>query len=320
MLYLAVDGGGTKLVVLLFDEKLHLISHAETGGTNTNFRPEEDVRRDINKALDECLGASHPVIENVVGVTVGGMKILNKVLAEHAEIKNFSLSGEAAISIPAGTGEKYGVLALSGTGSGVQALQPNWQDYVGGWGMNIGDEASGYDIGVKAIRAAIYGLDGRGISTSLTALLMEEWKLSKLWDCIERIRSSPDPRRLIASVTKIVSHAADGGDETAIRLYREAGLEMAYMAKILLSRRDGIWIGPIVASGGVWKGSRLMFDTFTASIHETYPAAEVTLPVFDPVIGGVVLQAFANGMKKEDFWENLKPLFRDYLYFKDVKK
>ena len=106
------------------------------------------------------------------------------------------------------------------------------------------------------------------------------------------------------------------GDAVARSLYEKAAHELAHMTVTILARHHGEYEGPIVVSGGVWKGSALMFDAYRREVLGAYPHAEIVMPVFDPVVGGVVWQAFANGLKKEAFWETLQRNFRQYLYQK----
>lgn len=316
MLYLTADGGGTKLVTLLFDDQLRLISSGISGGTNTNFRPPDAVLADMQAAVDACVGDSHPVIENAVCVIVGPTDEFLSCVRRRAELKQVTPLGEGSLSLAAGAGVQYGVLALAGTGSDVFMIQPGYHDTIGGWGTVLGDEGGGYDLGVAALRAAIYAEDGRGEATALLPLIKEKWKLHELWEIVPIVYGSSDQRRLVASVSHLVERAAAMGDAVALSLYEKAAHELAHMTVTILDRHRGEYEGPIVVSGGVWKGSPLMFDAYRREVLGAYPHAEVVMPMFDPVVGGVVWQAFANGMKKEQFWDALRQNFGQYLYQK----
>ena len=91
MLYLTADGGGTKLVTLLFDDQLRLISSGISGGTNTNFRPPDAVLADMQAAVDACVGDSHPVIENAVCVIVGPTDEFLSCVRRRAELKAYRI-------------------------------------------------------------------------------------------------------------------------------------------------------------------------------------------------------------------------------------
>jgi hypothetical protein len=89
---------------------------------------------------------------------------------------------------------------------------------------------------------------------------------------------------------------------------------MALMAVTLLGKHDGKLEGSVVVSGGVWKGCSAMFHTFSEFVHKKYPDTKITLPAFEPVVGGVVLQLLERGLVKEDFWNTLFVNFSEFQY------
>ena len=151
----------------------------------------------------------------------------------------------------------------------------------------------------------------------LLPMIYEEWRLQKLWGMVPLVYGSSDSRRLVASVARLVSRAAAAGDPVALSLYQNAAHQMAHMTICLLQRHGGRFEGPIVVSGGVWKGSPYMFECFRREVSAVFPDAEVLMPVFEPVVGGVVLQALENGMEKDDFWSALQREYRHYRYDAD---
>jgi N-acetylglucosamine kinase-like BadF-type ATPase len=54
-MYLSVDGGGSKLRMLLADYGLNPVNSMELGGVNTNFMPERDARRAFGEAAERCI-------------------------------------------------------------------------------------------------------------------------------------------------------------------------------------------------------------------------------------------------------------------------
>jgi len=314
MLYMSADGGGTKLIVLLYDENFRLISKGVSGGTNVNFRPLEDVREDMRDALYQCLGDSHPVIEMLSCVIVGPGEVFLEEAKKLADIRRFDLVNEGQMALMAGAGTKWGMLALSGTGSDVFVLQPEWTDFIGGWGTILGDEGSGYDLGAKALRAAIWAHDGRGPDSLILPYLMEAWKLQVPWDMVPKVYGERDPRRLVASVTRIAAKAACDGDEVAKKLFADAGHELALLVRAVMKKhRDGIE-GPVVISGGTWKGYSGMYDAFREEVNTWHPELVILKPEFEPIIGGLVWQAMERGMKKEEFWPVLQKEYGEYRY------
>ena len=314
MYYVTADGGGTKLIAILYDENFNILSVGRAGGTNLNFRSLEDIRADMKKAAEECAGGKTDQIESADFVIVGPKEEFTTALSGAAKLKNHTVLNEGQAALMAGTGEKYGLLALAGTGSDVFLLQSDHNDFIGGWGSVLGDEGGGFDVGMQSLRAAIYAEDGRGEKTLLLPLIKEEWKLDKLWDMVEKVYHTNDQRRLVASVTRVTAKAAAMGDEIALELYRKAAYEIWRLTRVVLEKNNGHIEGKICTSGGVWKGSPVMYEEYVRLVKNEFPDAEIVKPVFDPCIGGMVWRAIERGIKKEEYWPLLLKNCSEFRY------
>lgn len=311
--YIAADGGGTKLTAVLYDENLNILRTAKRGGTNGNFRPEDIRNAEAKELAEELLADGIDEIESVDCSIVGAAEPLFNALKSAARVKNFRHHGEGNVPLFA-SGVRYGVTAQAGTGSDVFFIQPDGGTTIGGWGTTLGDEGSGYDIGVHTLRAAIKASDGRAKPTAILDILREDWKIDKMWDLVGRVYGNPDARLLIASASYVCEKAADLGDETAIGIYRYAGHEMSEQFLTGAAKLGGSWVGPVIMSGGAWKGSRVMADTFTEDIHAVYPEADIRFPVFEPLCGSIIERLLDEGRVYSEFEDTMKRSFARYLY------
>ena len=229
--YLAADGGGSKLQVVLYDECYNVIRDSRVAGVNTLFKPISDVRRNVNGMMEELLSGLDGEIVGADISMLGAVDVVTDALKAHNFAVDINLIEEPLTGLFASfrTG---GIVALSGTGSDVFFIKDgNVLTTVGGWGPLLGDEGSGYDIGLRALRAAIYSEDGRGEKTALQDMIMEKWELSKLWDIVTRLAGNPDARHVVASVAAICSEAAHSGDTVALGIYEKAAQELYLTAK-----------------------------------------------------------------------------------------
>ena len=55
---MALDGGGTKTLAILFDEDLNLLGMGRGGGMNTNFESMEVVKEHLTTCIHGCLAAA----------------------------------------------------------------------------------------------------------------------------------------------------------------------------------------------------------------------------------------------------------------------
>jgi N-acetylglucosamine kinase-like BadF-type ATPase len=208
-----------------------------------------------------------------------------------------------------------GVMALSGTGSDAFFIK-NCQSIhsVGGWGPLLGDEGSGYEIGLHTLKAAIYSFDGRKEKSMLYDLVMEKWNLNHLWGIVTHLAGNPDARHEVASAAALCSKAAHAGDKTALRIYEQAALDMSIQARTIIDAHRDEWDGTAVIMGGAWKGHPRMFEVFKKEMELLYPEAKVTRAVYEPVVGCVVLRLLREGRNMVDIQAGLEKGFRDFLY------
>lgn len=181
-----------------------------------------------------------------------------------------------------------GLLMVLGTGSVLYAVDPTGATVtVGGWGAELGDEGSGYRIGLEGLRAVLRGWDGRERVTGLTATVLEALGL-------------PDPRGLlewsgsatkgdIAAVSPLVIRAAEEGDEVAARVVDRALTEIRIMLEAVRERTRG-WPGRpgLALVGGLTRPDRL--GNSVKALAERAGFAVVDRPVA-PERGAAVLAA-----------------------------
>lgn len=310
--YIAADGGGSKLFAVLYDENFNIISSAKCGGTNNLFRPAEEIEDDVNALVEALIPDDVKIVEGFDHSIVGDVMPILRALEKKVIIRSSVMRNEGESALLSSCYE-YGIVAQAGTGSDAYLFQPDGRTSVGGWGQYFGDEGSGYDIGNMTIRAAIYAFDGRGPKTVIKDTLMREWGLSNMWEIFPvKVRKTRDVRKLIASAAPICGAAAALGDEVAIGIFRNAAESMAHQVKIAIKKYGDSWVGPIVMSGGAWKSSHYFKEFFREIILRDYPDAEVITPLFEPVVGSVVLR-HKEHIPLCELRETLKIKFKEFL-------
>lgn len=290
-LYLAFDGGGTKSQALLFDDD-GPIGSGKSGGTNTTFSSREECRANIEECLDEALcGVEAPVIDTVYAVIVGPFELLEVALRQRAAVGRFEHMGEGQAGVLAGLLLPWGLVAISGTGSGVCGVSPEGDAHrAGGYGYLLGDEGSGTWIGQQALRKAIAYGDGWGEPTIFREMIYERWGLSESTDIISAVHGTVAPFRKVASCVPIVAEAARLGDKAALAVFEEAGRLIAAQMLAFIGR-----IGSVLSTaqctccGGVWKAHPRMYEVFVEEMAKGAPEIAVVKPVFEHVMAGIVL-------------------------------
>ena len=317
--YVAADGGGSKLQAILYDENLRIIRHSRTSGVNIRFKPVDIVRANVENMIKDLLqgnGEVPPIteIEAADLCIVGARDIVKEALSRFATVREIYWHGEPVVALAAAM-KTSGAVALSGTGSDAFVVRDGKSLIsIGGWGPLLGDEGSGYEIGLKTIKAAIYSLDGRGPKSALYDLVMEKWTLSSLWDIIAHLAGNPEVRHEVASAAALCARAAAEGDSVALGIYEHAAMELSLQVRTAIEARRDDWNGSLVIVGGAWKGCAHMFEVFKHQIELAYPMATIEKPLFEPVAGCVVLRCLREGLSQEEIRINMTQGFKDFLY------
>lgn len=319
MIYITADGGGTKLAAFAFDEKLNVVSEARGGGVNGLFMSGDDARKNMEAVADgiiDGLKKNIGAIDEIDGLyytVAGNSDYFINALERRIKLKKATRLNEGQLGILAGTLSQSGLLAISGTGSDCFLVENGVSvDMIGGWGQYFGDEGSGFDMGRKAIVAAIKSYDGRGEKTDLETLVFSGLGLeNSLWEVCS-IHRRPSFRKDVAALTKAIETACKNGDAVAREIVKYAANELSLAAVTLMKKHgykkdDGF---VFTTSGGGWKTSEEMTEIFVSGVKNEFPYSEFRRPEFEPVAGGVIKYIYDSGEIPEK--EILKEKLRDY--------
>ncbi|PYZ92804.1 ATPase [Salipaludibacillus keqinensis] len=163
-----------------------------------------------------------------------------------------------------------GILVISGTGSNAIGLA-NGEDIYrsGGWGHILGDEGSGYQIGLKALNQITKSFDLRGQDTILSKLILDELALEHPKELISYMYGRQPEKSEIARLAKQVIKAASQGDVVAAEILQEAAEDLLEHVESLhkKSKRFNEHT-PVMTTGSIFTYSKKVEEHFTRMIHE----------------------------------------------------
>ncbi len=205
-------------------------------------------------------GADLPVAGLWAGIAGAGTEptrsVVETALREAGLSARTSVGADAEATFYDAFPSGPGILLLSGTGSIALGRGADGSSIrVGGWGVNLGDEGSGYRIGMGALRALVRGEDGRGISTDLRDPVLKVLGLAEPADLIKWIASAQ--KADIASLVPLISEVAEAGDQAATTVIEKAVDELVGHVRTLVRRLEPWPATPEVAlAGGLVKEGR----------------------------------------------------------------
>lgn len=294
--FLGIDGGGTQTTAWLADNRSRVLARVAIGPSNPLKVGLPLARRNLiavsRQARREAgLHKGQKLSVLCAGVAgIGRPPIYRKMLQSlkrGVPAHRYFLTHDAAIALEAALGSSPGVIVIAGTGS--IALGRDKDDHIlrcGGWGSTFDDSGSGYDIGRKAVSAALAAFDGRAPSTRLGKDICRALNIREIADVVA-LNLAPGQ---VAALFPLVCRAARLGDRVAQRLCREAGSDLAEMASSLLLR---LGVPPVerrvICAGGIFKASPGVRRKFNRCVRNVSPGAKIALIQRHPVEGALNL-------------------------------
>jgi N-acetylglucosamine kinase-like BadF-type ATPase len=315
MYIIAIDGGGTKTIAILANEKGEVLGKRKTGLSNYQIIGKENFKKLIVGLVDDFIKCYHIKKSDVSKISLGlagaGRENEKKEIIEILERIGFDsiVENDAVIALIGALGGKPGVVIISGTGSiAVGKNEKNEIARAGGWGYILGDEGSGFYIGKNALIYALKEYDGRGEKTILTELIKERLKISNIEKVIPMVYSGELTRVDISDMARFVFEASEKKDKIANIILNNAGRELGLLAyaviKKLKFKSEAIDIGLV---GGIFKQKEYLLKSIKSAIPYN---VNFKPPRFPPVIG-----AFLMGLEKIDE-EVLKTLDYEVIRYK----
>lgn len=228
MYYIGVDGGGTKTTSILSDLHGNVLRTSRRGPGNIAVLDRGSIAKLIRSILTDLLqGEELGQLRWTTFAFAGAGREKEKETAgeiiKGAGIKNFTIMTDAEILYYSIFSDEPGILLSAGTGSiCLIKNEKNQFQQIGGWGYLLGDEGGGFDIGNKAIRAAINDLESGKPQSRLTNELLAFYGLKQVSELISITYSSTNPQRLVASCAKLVCDLAETGEVNAERIVDSA--------------------------------------------------------------------------------------------------
>jgi N-acetylglucosamine kinase-like BadF-type ATPase len=248
-----VDGGGTKTTALIADVKGNHIIESESGSSNYKSIGVKSAKENINNAVIsviENLGLrnKHKLIFKSTCFGLAGNDsnedakiykeiIFNDVIEKYLDRNKIIICNDTRIGLAAGSDSKNGVMIICGTGSNCYGINEQGREAkVNGWDYILGDEGSGYAIGIKALRALMRAYDGRGESTLLSKTILENLNIKDISELIKWAYSYSFSKDRIAAITKTVCKTAEMGDKISKKILKEEADEAIISVKTVVDK------------------------------------------------------------------------------------
>ncbi|MHA2856556.1 BadF/BadG/BcrA/BcrD ATPase family protein [Paenibacillus lautus] len=283
-IFIGVDGGGTKTEATAINSAGEVLSRFTGGSTNPYIVTFDKAMEELQTVLDELLSPFFNKSFLLTSICLGmsGISSVEERQRVQSHLRSYFrqrqlslriyMRSEAEISLMAVLGRQHGILAISGTGSNTYGITQSGDIHrVGGWGHLLGDEGSGYQIGLQTLKSVIKSHEGITPPTLMSSLIVAAYPIRHITDLKSYIYQPAITKQDIASFARCCIEAADAGDETALRIIRQQAEELADTTCALIRQNAEFAESELVGIGSIFKHSRWFRETYTRLMLTRYP-------------------------------------------------
>jgi N-acetylglucosamine kinase-like BadF-type ATPase len=153
----------------------------------------------------------------------------------------------------------------------------------------LGDEGSGFWIGLEAIRSSLRALD-RGVPTCVLREIGAFWHVSGIGALLAKANSQPRPD--FAALATVVAQCAAKGDPLAKSVLERAGQELAAQVGIVVSKMRAAGCSTADANVVGFTGTVLSHfltvrETMQASLRLSHPRISLQDRATQPIEGAL---------------------------------
>ena len=287
---LGIDGGGTRTRAAIADGE-RILARAENGSIKRLRVGAEAADKNMRALLDDVFAqagvkGAQAACCGVASSTMPGVKEWIQAVFQDFGVERSEVVGDEVIALDAAVKGGPGILQIAGTGSNTIGRAPDGsRECAGGWSSRLGDEGSGYWIGLHSIRRALNAHD-REQPTKVLETVGKIWGTKTIDELVNLGDSTPGPD--FAALAPAINELAEEGDPVALGVMKQAAADLAEFVLLVrskLRRKHNLteevplaWIGSIIGK------SRIVREGFYAGLRAGAP----NMPILDGEVDGIV--------------------------------
>lgn len=286
---LGIDGGGTRTRASIVNGN-QVLAFAEAGSIKRLRVGAVVAEQNLRELLSEVYrqaGVNNvsAASAGVASATMPGVPEWIQAVFADFHVQCSEIVGDEVIALDAAFKGGPGILQIAGTGTNCVGRAPDGgRETAGGWSSRLGDEGSGYWIGLHAVRRALKAFD-REEPTRILEVVGGIWGTPTIDQLVNLGDSTPGPD--FAALAPAICKLAEEGDAIALSVLKQAAadlVESVLLVRSKLWRKHNLteevpvaWIGSVIGK------ARIVREELFAGLR----AAAPTMPIFDSEVNGI---------------------------------
>jgi len=281
---LGIDGGGTNTRAVIAQGDTVLARGQ--GGSIKRLRvgaevAEANLRTLLREVFDIAgINAVDAASAGVASASMPGVKEWITEVFRDFGVRQSEVVGDEVIALDAAFQGGAGILQIAGTGSNcIGRMATGERESVGGYSSVLGDEGSGYWIGLHGVREALRAYDA-GEPSVILDRVGAEWGTSSLEELVNVGNATANlgnaiPAPDFSALAPLISTAAEEGDAVATRVLLQAAADLAdfiLLVRHKLRQRHGLTEEvPAAFTGGVLEKMGIVRARLTELLKQAAP-------------------------------------------------
>ena len=269
--YLGIDGGGTKTVAAVSDEKGNILTKKTGKSINFYSVGMNNARKHLSDMIAEI--CNELGVSEFSGVFIGCSALddkaddtlVNELCSGVVPSDSIVMHSDVYIALKSVSDAKCPCAAICGTGSMAIAEDSDSVSYVtGGWGHIIGDEGSAYSIALNALKLCCRNRDAEN-KTALVECACKHFGVADFRQIIDIIYSPDTTKDVIALFAEKVGILANDGVSAAAEIIRTEAELFADTVITLVNKAD---CDVVCLFGSVFKHNELFTAAFSEKVKK----------------------------------------------------
>lgn len=294
---IGIDAGATKTQLVIADQNGEFLANEKGGPANLHTVDKADIKQHLSAVYQTARrSAGVEGIPKAVCIGVSGLDspedknliedILTNVFPRVPQDKRVAVN-DIVIARRSNSDKAYGVALISGTGSNGYGINKRGKEaFVGGLDWLLTDDGSGFEVGMKALRAAVKSEDGRRAS-KLEELVKNRLNIDSMRDLVPGIYQKFE-KSYIASFAPLVDTAKADGDTVAKEILDMACDDLFEMLETLMKRlKLKTTDCDLVLVGGQINQSEYLSNQFKKRVNKQFKKLTIKQATSPPVKGAV---------------------------------
>ncbi len=299
-LLLGIESGATGSVALLADHDGNILSSANGNPLVLTAHAGAKLQPTLRALLRRLFGRKYaPKDVRKAALCLAGVSFqgnaeatarLGKILRQAGVKAKPLLHPDIHATLAHELRDRPGMIIVAGTGS--CAIAKNAKGRIrraGGWGSLLGDEGSGYAMGLSALRDCVTALDGRAETGSFHAAIARRIRCKTAAQIVQW--SGKADKSAIAGLARMVFAQALRGDARALELLENTRRDLLALMRPLHSwlSQQGVLDYSVILTGGTFEHHPEHAEAMSHLIQNTFGLSSIKVSKNSKGLGAIKL-------------------------------